>query len=350
VAAGIRRVASDADLMLLPVADGGDGTVDAALAAGYTRMTVDAVGPTGEPVAAVYALDGSRAVVELASVVGLSRLPDGIRRPLDASTFGFGSVVAAAIDAGATQIVLAVGGSASTDGGAGMVEALGARVHTSAGEAPVRGGRGLRHVRSIELEQLRKRIDGVSFVVAGDVANPLLGDRGAAAVFGPQKGADPAEVSLLEAGLEQWAAVVGEAVGTDFASLPGSGAAGGTAFAAVALLDAELASGIDLVLGLVDIGGALVDADLVVTGEGSIDEQTLAGKAPLGVAAAARERGIPVVAVAGRCLVDPRRLAAAGIRRVYVVSEIEPDHDRSMANAARLLELIGRQIAREWLT
>jgi glycerate 2-kinase len=350
LAAGVLAGRPDVEVVRLPVADGGDGTVDAAVSVGFERVPVESVGPTGEPVHASYAVSGTRAVVELADAVGLDRLPGGRFDPLGASTYGLGLVIADAIRHGAEQIVLGVGGSASTDGGAGMVQALGARVVGTGGRPVGRGGGALLDVASVDLGGLRELVGDTRFLVASDVDNPLLGERGAASVFGPQKGAGPSELETLERGLRRWAAVVAEATGTDHAGTPGAGAAGGTAFAALAVLGADLQPGIELMLDLIEFQDALPGADLVITGEGSLDEQSLAGKAPVGVAQAVGATGIPVVAVAGRCEVTPAQLAEVGIARAYTLAELEPDVARSMTNAAALLTRVGERIAAEWLT
>ena len=205
VARGVRGARPGAETMLVPVADGGDGTVAAAVSAGWSEVVVDAVGPTGAALRAAYAQHGDRAVVELAEVVGLDRLPDRRLDPLGSSTFGLGLVIKEAIAAGATEIVLGLGGSASTDGGAGMVQALGARLLDAQGrELPV-GAAALGDLAVVDLEPLRQALDAVAVTVATDVDSPLLGPTGAAAVFGPQKGAGPADVAVLEQGLRRWA-------------------------------------------------------------------------------------------------------------------------------------------------
>ncbi|MDQ3457462.1 MAG: glycerate kinase [Actinomycetota bacterium] len=349
VGAGLRQSRPDVTLTLLPVADGGDGTVDAALSAGYTRVRVEAVGPTGRPVATSYAVRGGQAVIELANVVGLDLLPAGGPDPMGASTYGLGLVIRHALDRGAQRIALGVGGSASTDGGLGMLQALGASVLDHTGGELGSGGGALSSVAAMRLDGLHRRLGEVEILVACDVDNPLLGPRGAARVFGPQKGADPEQVGRLEYGLDRWAGVVRDATGHDCAAVSGAGAAGGTAFAAMALMGAQVRSGIGLVLELVGFAAALPGADLVVTGEGSLDEQSLAGKAPVGVARAATEAGVPVVAVAGRCLLSPTRLRDAGIRAAYPLSDLEPDVARSMAGAPGLLTRLGLRIAGEWL-
>jgi glycerate 2-kinase len=243
LAAGMLDVLPGLETIMVPVADGGDGTVAAALSAGFDKIIVDAVGPTGERMQAPYALDGDRAVVELAAVVGLSMLPGGRLDPLGASTHGLGLVIADAIRRGATTIVLGLGGSASTDGGAGMVQALGARLLHRDGRDLLPGGDHLVHLEGIDLAPLRATLGAVTITVATDVDNPLLGPRGAAAVFGPQKGASPQQVVELEQGLRNWSQLVSDATGREDAERTGAGAAGWHRFAALALLDAESSLG-----------------------------------------------------------------------------------------------------------
>jgi glycerate kinase len=349
IAAGVRAEWPEADLVTVPVADGGDGTVDAAVAAGLERVPVTVDGPTGEPVDTSYARRGEVAVIELAGACGLMRLPGGRRAPLAASSFGCGQVLAAALEAGARRIILGVGGSASTDGGTGLLQALGTRVFGARGEPLGRGGAALRDVAALDLAGLHPALRGGSVILATDVANPLTGPDGAAEVYGPQKGASPEQVIELASGLRRWAAVVAEATGTDWSRAPGSGAAGGVGFAALAVLGAQARPGIELVLELVDFDAALDGAALVVTGEGSLDTQTLAGKAPAGVARAAARRGIPVVAVVGRSTLTEGQLATIGISRVYPLSDLEPDPARSSAEASALLQRVGQTLAREVL-
>ncbi|MBJ8340773.1 glycerate kinase [Antrihabitans sp. YC3-6] len=347
LAAGIADAGCGWTTVQLPIADGGDGTVAAAVANGWTPVGVSTTGPTGRPLVANYAVRGDRAVVELASAVGLDKLPGRVPDPLGASTFGLGTVIAHALDHGAKDIVVGIGGSASTDGGAGLLQALGARVvDADGGDVGPGGGQLLRAVR-LDLADLHPAVRETRFRVACDVDNPLLGSHGATAVYGPQKGATSSDLLVLEAAMSQWAQVVTAAVGTDVAGTPGSGAAGGTGFALFAVLDAVAHPGIELVLELVDFESYLADADLVITGEGCLDNQTLHGKAPAGVAAAARRRGVPVLAVAGRSLLTAEALLAAGITRAYPLSELEPDPETSIANAAALLRKLGPRIVEE---
>jgi glycerate kinase len=349
LAAGMLDVLPGLDVIKLPVADGGDGTVAAALSAGFEEIIVDAVGPTGEPVQAAYALHGSRAVVELAAVVGLSMLPGGRLDPLTSSTYGLGLVIADAIRRGAQTIVLGQGGSASTDGGAGMAQALGAQLLDADGHDLSHGGGALQGLARLDLRALRETLGSSSIMVASDVDNPLLGADGAAAVFGPQEGADPHQVEALERGVRRWSELVSRATGRNEADRPGAGAAGGAGFAALALLNAKIRPGIELILELVDFDRRIVGADLVVTGEGSLDDQSLAGKAPVGVARAAARSGVPVVAVAGRLQLSPQQLRRAGIEAAYALTDLEPDLNQCIANASPLLRRLGAHVAKEWL-
>jgi glycerate kinase len=347
LAEGLRSASAGVTVTAVPVADGGDGTVAAALSAGYDAVLVEVEGPTGEPGDVPYALRGGTAVVELAAACGLERLPDGKLQALRASTFGLGQVIADAIDRGATEVIVGLGGSASTDGGAGALQALGGRLLDASGGEIGRGGAALRDVARFDVTELRSRTAGIRVLVAVDVDNPLLGPRGAATVFGPQKGAGPEDVEILESGLTRWAQVVAESLDVDRSDDAGAGAAGGTAFGLLALLGAELRPGIELVLDLVSFDAAVAGADLVITGEGSLDEQSMAGKTPVGVAAAAARAGVPTVAVAGRNLLSEQRARTAGISAVYPLSDLEPDPARSMTNARDLLRSIGARIAAE---
>ena len=390
LAAGLRRALPGLGIRAIPVADGGEGTVDAAVEAGFARVLTRATGPTGEPIEAGFAVRGDTAVIEVAEASGLRRLPRGEAAPLSASSYGTGQLIRAALDAGCTRIILGLGGSACTDGGAGLVQALGARLLDDAGHELPPGGAALARLARIELAGLAAIGE---LIVACDVDNPLLGPNGAAAVYGPQKGATREDVALLDAALGNWSRVVQDAVqdavqdigpgrgfrsgpggrsangsaqenhlatdqvlgtaaagGTglpvpDFAEAPGAGAAGGIGFAALALLGARLEPGIDIVLDLADFAAKAQGARLVITGEGSLDPQSLRGKAPAGVARAAARAGVPVVAVAGVCTLTPAELEAPGIRAAYTLSAIEPDLDRCVLDAGPLLEQLAADIA-----
>jgi glycerate kinase len=352
IADGIRRVLPEADLRLMPVADGGDGTVDAAVAAGFRRVPAGVAGPTGQPVDASFALRGSTAVVELAEAAGLVKLPGGVPAPLTASSYGVGQLIAEAVRVGARRIVLGLGGSACTDGGAGLVQALGGRLLDSRGTELPPGGAALSALDRIETTELRRRYGGISggidVVIASDVDNPLLGPTGAAAVYGPQKGAGPEDVPVLDAALARWAVITGRDVpGNDrTADLPGAGAAGGVGFGAMAFLGASLRPGIDLLLDLLGFAPVLAGAALVVTGEGRLDRQTLHGKAPAGVAAAAARAAVPVVAVCGRLELSTEQLRAAGIVRAYPLDVIAEGGD-PLADAGKYAEEAGARVARD---
>jgi glycerate kinase len=284
--------------------------------------------------------------VELADASGLERLPNGFA-PLTATSIGTGQVISAAIDAGCTEIVLGIGGSSSTDGGAGLVCGLGARILDADRAAVAPGGAALAVASTLDLGRLRSRMTGVRIVVASDVDSPLTGPDGAAMVYGPQKGASPADVLVLDSALGRWADLVAATTGHDLRTSAGAGAAGGAGFAALALLGAELGPGIDTMLSLVGFDTVASGADLVVTGEGSLDEQSLRGKAPVGVVRAARRLGVPVVAVCGRTTLAPDALRSAGLLQTWSLSDLEPDPARSMADAAHLLEKMGATLARE---
>jgi glycerate kinase len=361
VAAGLALGGFGGEVAAVPVADGGDGTVAAAVAAGYRRVDVEVHGPVGTCVTASFALLDGTAVIEAAQACGLTLLPPGELAPLTASSHGVGELILAATAMGAKRIVLGVGGVATTDGGAGLLQALGAELADESGRPLAAGGAALNRLAALDLSGLREE-SGVEFWLASDVDNPLLGPSGAAAVYGPQKGASGDDVRVLEAGLTRWAEIA-EAAGPGsgpgagrpsplrVADQPGAGAAGGLGFAALRFLGARMRPGIELLLELSSFDQRLDGARLVITGEGSLDAQTLHGKAPVGVAraAAAHTPPVPVVAVAGRCTLSPEELRAAGISAAYAVTDIEPDLDRCIANAGPLVERLAERVAADWL-
>lgn len=349
VAAGLRRVRPDLPLVALPVADGGDGTVDAAVACGFARLQTSVTGPTGEPVTASYAVQDATAVIELAEASGLRRLVSGDFAPVTASSRGTGELIDAAVRGGATRIVLGLGGSACTDGGAGMAEALGARFLDASGQPLPPGGAALRSLASIDTSGLDERLRGVTFVVASDVDSPLLGPEGAAAVFGPQKGASPSQVRTLENGLARLESIARRDLGAFAAKHPGAGAAGGVGFGAMAFLDATVRPGIAFLLDLLGFAEQVAGARLVITGEGSLDRQSLRGKAPIGVARAAARATVPTVAVAGRRTLTGEQLRKARLQSAYAIADIESDPERCMTEAGPLLERLAEEIGRTWL-
>jgi glycerate 2-kinase len=350
IQAGLLRARPDAEVLGLPLGDGGAGTLEVLVAAGFRRVPVPASGPTGEPVEAAIAVQGQRSFIEMAEASGLKRLPGGRRAPLAATTYGTGELVRAALDLGVRELALGVGGSATTDGGAGMATALGARFLDDAGAELPPGGAALLHLARVGTAGLDRRLRDVEVTVAADVDNPLVGPEGAAHVFAPQKGAGPDEVLLLDSALRRYAHVLAADLGVDLAATPGAGAAGGLGAGAIAFLGARLRSGIELILELVGFDRAVADADLVVTGEGKLDAQTLRGKTPVGVARAATAHGVPVVALAGAVDVADRELRAAGFEEAHALTELEPDPERCMAEAAALLERLAERVGRAWGT
>ena len=342
ISEGIACVLPAAELLLRPIADGGEGTVAAALRAGYRAVAARVSGPDGRPVEATVARDGDTAVVELATAAGLGQLSEPA--PLTATTFGVGELLRVALDDGARRIVLGIGGSATNDGGAGMLQALGvALLDADGAELPV-GGAALARLDRVDVSRLDPRIADVELVVASDVDNPLVGPTGAAAVFGPQKGASPADVAELDAALTRYAAVLARDLGVDVAALPGAGGAGGTAAGAVAVLGAQVVSGAQLVCDLVGLPDAMNGAVLVITGEGALDQQTLHGKGPAEVAARARRAGVPCLGLAGVVRLSAEQLSAAGFVRASALTEVEPDLARCLAEPAEILARLAAEV------
>ncbi|CAI3797032.1 glycerate kinase [Pseudarthrobacter sp. MM222] len=329
---------------LLPLADGGDGSVDAAVASGFSRRSCTVAGPTGQPVPASIAFDGVTAVVEVANSCGLGLLPDGKLEPLDACSRGFGEAVLFALSLKPARIVLALGGSASTDGGMGMLTALGYTFRDAAGRPLSGSGRALARIHAIDRSPL-SGLAGTELIVASDVHTPLLGSQGAAAVFGPQKGASAEDIAALDDGLKHLVTTMTEAGFADAASLAGqrgAGSAGGIGFACL-LLGAKQVSGADYFLDLLDFNARKDSCDVIITGEGSIDEQTLAGKLPAAVARRSGQR--PIIAVAGRSLLPRERWSEMPLIRVYTLAEYtDEDSSKDPELSARLLRRIGQDI------
>jgi len=352
VAAGIRDVAPDVEFSIVPVADGGEGTLDAALANGFARRETPAHDPLGRPISAPYALRDGEAVVEMATASGLELVDDYDRDALAATSRGTGDLIRAALDDGARRIILAIGGSASTDGGAGMLAALGARILDDEGRDVQDGGGNLIYADRVDLSGLDPRIGETTFVLASDVDHVLLGEHGAAHVFGPQKGADAVEVERLDAGLAAFATALEAALGApagDAKNEPGAGAAGGVGYAALAVLEAERRPGVDVVVEFTRLPDAMRGASLAITGEGSFDHQSLGGKTPMGVVRTASALGIPTLAVCGRTLLDEQVWRDAGFIACYATSDRAPDAATSIQEAGRILREIGADIAREVL-
>ena len=348
IAEGALRVYPDAVATQFPVADGGEGTLEAAVAAGYEERLNAVVGPILAPIGAAWAFrrdaaGRATAVIETAQASGLAHMEPTPENALRAHSYGCGQLIAAALDAGASEIVLGVGGSAMTDGGSGALRALGLKPLDAAGNVVPLGGGSLADVVALDASGLDPRLAAVNFRIAVDVRNPLVGSAGAAHVFGPQKGADEDAVEKLDAGLRNWASLLRETTGRDV-NVPGAGAAGGFPASFLGFTQATLEGGFALVAGLTGLAGQLKEADLVITGEGSMDSQSLTGKAPIALADAARELGIPVIVVAGRILVTPEDLAGHGVVAAAQLLDVAPSPEEAMANAGKYLTWATTQV------
>jgi len=340
IADGVRDIRPDAETVPRPMADGGEGTVEAVLTAlDGRRQTATVADPLGRPVEAGWGWvpDRRLAVIEMAAASGLPLLADAERDPTRTTTFGTGQLIAAALDRGAAEIVIGLGGSATVDAGTGILAALGARLLDADGrDLEARGG-SLRAVARLDTAGLDPRLRGVALTLATDVTNPLLGPDGAARVFGPQKGLAPDRVDDVEAAMAHFAGVVMETTGRDARDAPGSGAAGGIAFLLRSVLDVAVRDGIALVAELAGLGEAVRGADLVVTGEGKLDSQSLYGKVPVGVARIARNAGVPAAAFAGAVEGDPAAFRAEGLAAVVPLPDRPMTLDQAMAETGPLL-------------
>lgn len=299
---GIRRVLPDAEVLKLPIADGGDGTLELIIhAAGGEMIEREVIGPLGDMITARFGVlpDGKKAIIEMAESSGLRLVPHDQRNPMVTTTYGTGQLIKAALDHGCTEIVIGVGGSATVDGGIGMAQALGARLVDADGKDVGYGGTGLETIARIDASGLDPRIKETHIIVACDVDNPLVGERGAAYVFGPQKGATPELVNQLEKAMKQYGAVVERDLGVSVLDRASAGAAGGLAAGLMAFLGAEVQMGADVILDLMDMDTHLADADLLITGEGRIDAQTVYGKGPISVVRRAKSHGAATLAIVG---------------------------------------------------
>ncbi|WP_043650420.1 glycerate kinase [Chitinilyticum litopenaei] len=348
IAAALRAQLPHCEVVELPVADGGEGTLDALLAATQGQRRIARVhDPLGRPINAEWGLlgDGDTAIIEMASASGLALLAPHERNPLITSSAGTGELIRAALDAGARRFMLAIGGSASNDGGSGMLSALGLRFLDQADQVLPPGGAALARLARIDLAGLDTRLAECSFAVACDVDNPLTGSQGASAVFGPQKGATPAMVIALDAALAHYARIIHATRGLDVAQHPGAGAAGGVGAAALAFLDGSLQPGIELVLDAIGFAEQLAGADLLITGEGRLDGQTLHGKAPIGVARRAHAAGLPVIAIAGSLGEGAERLRECGFRAVFACVPRPMTAAEALRDARERLRHTAEQVA-----
>ncbi len=351
LAAGVRRAAPDARVACLQIADGGEGTLDAVMAARTGKLIeLDVRGPVGAPVTARYGIvDDATAVIEMAEASGITLAEPCAANALRASTFGVGELLLDAARRGARRVLVGLGGSATSDGGAGMARALGARLLDASGVEVQDGLAGLADVASVDLSGIAPEVNGLVVVALTDVTNPLCGDAGAVRVYGPQKGIPAKMLDECDAWMERWSAVLAKAVGADFASATGAGAAGGLGFGLATVLGARIERGIEYVLDEIRLDESLDGIDLVITGEGRMDAQSAFGKAPVGVARRAKERGIPVVAVVGGRAKDLGGVYQAGIDLVVPAPIGPATLEECMAGVETLLPIAGETAARAFM-
>lgn len=344
LAAGLTQALPDADIRLHPVSDGGDGFATELFRHGFQPRSAEVRDPLGRPVDATYAVRNGTAVIEMAASSGLVLLGDDELAPLEADTLGLGMLIRAALGEHPRRIVVGAGGSATSDGGAGALAGLGAVIEHIGGSPARYGPRSIHGITGIDLDPLDLGGDSTLVEIATDVTNPLLGPDGAAAVFGPQKGASPDDIIMIEEGLRHWADVMERATGRSGRDLPRSGAAGGMAFGMSVALGAELCDGLDVFADLSGLAEAVDWADVVITGEGSLDEQSTAGKAPVGVLRYARSAGTPCWAVAGRSSLSNSEVAALGFVGYLCLASYAKDEESSVAEAARWLRIAGSDL------
>ncbi|WP_432378021.1 glycerate kinase [Duganella sp. P38] len=348
IEAGFREIFPDAEYRKLPVADGGEGTVQAMIdASGGKLVALQVSGPLGAPVSAFYGLmgDGQTAVIEMAAASGLELVLPSQRNPLRTTSFGTGQLILNALNAGARRFVLGIGGSATNDGGAGMLQALGGRLLDAGGADLAPGGGALDKLERIDLSGLDARIKDCVFEVACDVSNPLVGPQGASAIFGPQKGATPDMVARLDDNLRHYAAVIARDLGKDVADVPGAGAGGGIGAAMLVFLGGSLRPGSEIVTDAVGLDAAVADADLVITGEGRVDGQTVNGKTPVGVARVAQRHGKPVIALGGSLGANAAAVHEHGISAVFGSVSRPCTVEEALAGAAANVRGAARNIA-----
>ncbi|MEK3912367.1 glycerate kinase [Paenibacillus sp. FSL H7-0331] len=346
---GIKRYMPHAQTILVPVADGGEGTLDCLIAAaGGVKLSATVTGPLGAPVTAAYGLlePDQTAVIEMATASGLYLIPSEERNPLLATTYGTGELIRHALNAGCRSFLLALGGSATNDGGAGMLQALGMRLLDSEGNSVGYGGGTLDRIASIDDSNWDPRIAESRFLIASDVQNPFIGPDGASRVFGPQKGASPEMVEQLELNLTAWADIIAIKTGKRVHQLPGAGAAGGISGAFLAFFPASIKRGIDIVIEYSHLRDHLQAADLVITGEGQIDFQTASGKTPMGIAQEAHKLGVPTICLAGSVGRGIEALYEVGITSVHSIVTGPMTLQEAMSRASELLELTAEQVVR----
>jgi glycerate kinase len=338
---GIRAVLPASEVVRLPLADGGEGTAQALVDATRGRFVRRKVlGPLREPVEAAFGIlgDDVTAVIEMAAASGLSLVPPEQRNPMLTTTFGTGQLMLAALEEGCRKIIIGIGGSATNDGGAGMAQALGAKLLDDDGKQIGPGGAELRRLAKIVSSGLDSRLAGVEVLVASDVSNPLCGQEGASRVYGPQKGATPEMVEALDQALHQYASIIERDTGKSVAEVPGAGAAGGLGAGLLAFLDAKIRRGVSIVLEATSFEERLEAANLVLTGEGKIDQQTLYGKVVAGVGSVCKRWGVPVLAFAGTVALEPDELSSIGINAAFPIASGPMAESEAMAHAGELLQ------------
>ncbi|HCO8216446.1 TPA: glycerate kinase [Escherichia fergusonii] len=345
---GFREIWPDADYVKLPVADGGEGTVEAMVEATSGHIVhVDVTGPLGQQVSAFYGLSGDErtAFIEMAAASGLELVPVNKRNPLITTSWGTGELIRHALDAGVEHIIIGIGGSATNDGGAGMVQALGAKLLDAQGQQIAQGGAALELLAKIDISQLDPRLASCRIEVACDVTNPLTGEEGASVIFGPQKGATPEMIARLDNALSHYAQIIASDLGLEVSELAGGGAAGGMGVALYAFCGAQLRRGIEIVTDALNLDECVADADLVITGEGRIDSQTIHGKVPVGVAKIAKRYHKPVIGIAGSLTADVGVVHQHGLDAVFSVIYSVCSLDDALENAAENVRLTARNIA-----
>lgn len=348
IEAGFREIFPDAEYLKLPMADGGEGTVAAMVAAtGGTLVEVDVTGPLGEKVTACYGLtgDGKTAIIEMAAASGLALVAPNLRNPLKTTTYGTGELIKAALNTEINHLIIGIGGSATNDGGTGMLQALGVALLDHTGLEIGFGGGQLANIARIDICDMDPRLKRCRIEAACDVNNPLTGSKGASAVFGPQKGATPEMVEQLDANLCRYAGLISRDLGIQVELVPGAGSAGGMGAALLAFLGAQLRPGIEIVMEAVGLEAFVKDADLVITGEGRIDSQTINGKTPIGVARMAKRYGKPVIGIAGCLASDASVVHEQGIDAVFSVLNQASTIDEALRCAAVNVRRASRNIA-----
>jgi len=321
---GVREIFPEAEIVKIPMADGGDGTVQCLVNATEGEILREKVtDPLGDKVLASYGILGDKktAVIEMAEASGLTLVPENKRNPLITTTYGTGQLIKSALDQGCRKMIIGIGGSATNDGGAGMVQALGVKLLDKNGEEIGFGGGELKKIFRIDTKYLDNRLSETKVLIASDVSNPLCGSKGASRIYGPQKGATPEEIEKLDESLAHFAEIIKRDLHKNVKDIPGAGAAGGLGASLMAFLNAELRPGIEIIIEIVKLEQAIKDADLVITGEGKIDSQTIYGKAPIGVAKIAKKYNIPVIAVAAIIGDDADIVHQHGIDNLIKVSE-----------------------------